>query len=115
MQLLHVTTASAAESILRDGFEPRIGLRSAELGETRAATYFFNSLDDLAEAANNWLSEAFEHVEEPLIVFVVAVPSELAHIDPVASFEAVVQVPVPASAIVGAYDIDTGEDFTHGR
>lgn len=111
MQLWHVTTASAATSILRGGFEPRIGPRSGELGEERPATYFFNSFDDLDAAMYNWLSEAFEDIEEPLIVFVVAVPSELVHIDPVAGFEAVVGVPVPASAIVRTYDIDTGDDF----
>lgn len=45
IELLHVTAASAAESILRFGFEPRIGPRSTELGEAVSATVFFNTVN----------------------------------------------------------------------
>jgi hypothetical protein len=111
MELFHVTDASAAESILRDGFEPRIGPRSTELVETVPATYFFPSEADLIAASWNWLSEAFEDVVEPVIVLVVAVQPDLVHIDPAVGFEVVVKVPVPASAIVRAYDFDSGRMF----
>lgn len=112
MQLYHVTTESAARSILREGFRPSVGPRAASI-ETAPATYFFNTEEDLESAAWNWISEAFEDTEEPLIVLVVAVPSELVSIDPAAAFEAVVAVPIPPAAIVRAYDIDSREDVTH--
>lgn len=112
VKLFHVTGASAAESILRGGFLPNIGRRSCELGETEPATYFFSSEADLVAASWNWLSEAFEDVEEPMIVLVAMVPAEWAHIDPAASFEAKVKVPVPVTAIVQAYELDSGRAFT---
>lgn len=112
MELFHVTGANAAESILREGFRPHIGRRSSELGETDPGTYFFPSEADLTAASWNWLSEAFEDVEEPLIVLVALVPSRWVHVDPAASFEAVVKVPVPATAITKAYELDSGNAFT---
>ena len=111
MPIYHVTTETAARAILRDGFRPTIGPRAAAL-ETAPATYFFNTEADLESASWNWLSEAFEDVDEPLIVLVVAVPSELVHIDPAAGYEATVKVPIPPEAVVRAYDIDTREDVT---
>jgi hypothetical protein len=42
---------------------------------------------------------------------VVAVQPDLVHIDPAVGFEVVVKVPVPASAIVRAYDFDSGRMF----
>lgn len=111
MQIFHVTTESAARAILREGFRPTVGPRSAKL-ETAPATYFFNTEEDLDSAAWNWLSEAFEDTEGPMIVLVVAVPSELVHIDPAAAFEATVAVPIPPAAIVRAYDIDSRKDVT---
>lgn len=112
MELFHVTDASAAESILRGGFEPRIGRRSRELSETDPATYFFSSEADLIAASWNWLSEAFEDVEESVVVLVAMVPPEWVHVDSTAGFEAVVKVPVPLSAIVRAYELDSGRAFT---
>lgn len=112
MQLLHVTTESAARSILREGLRPAIGPRAADSGESEPAVYFFNSPADLEAAAWNWLSEAFENVDEPLIVLVVAVPSDLVQINASAAWEATVTCSVPAMAIVRAYNIDTGEPFT---
>lgn len=110
LELLHVTTASAAESIRRSGFQPTIGPRSAELGETTPATYFFTSAEALAAASYNWLSEAFEDVDEPLVVLVVSVPAGSVRIDPRAGFEARAVAPVPAASIIRGYDIDTGRD-----
>lgn len=111
MQLLHVTTASAAESIRSHGLRPSIGPRSAQLGETVPAIYFFTSESALISACDNWLSEAFEDVEESLVVLVVDVSAQVVRIDPTAAFEAVVTVPVAAAAVVRAYDIDTGAAF----
>lgn len=112
MQLLHVTTATAAESILTQGLRPSIGPRSSQLGETVPAIYFFTSESALKAASDNWLSEVFEDVEEPLVVLVVDVSAQAVHVDPAAAFEAVVMVPVAAAAVVRAYDIDTGAAYT---
>lgn len=112
MQLLHVTTASAANSILTHGLRPAIGPRSAQLGEAVPAIYFFTSESALKAASDNWLSEAFEDVEEPLVVLVVDVSAQAVQVDPIAAFEAVVSVPVAAAAVVRAYDIDTGAAYT---
>lgn len=109
IELFHVTTLSAAESIWRNGFQPGIGPRSTDLGETTAATYFFTSAAALDAASFNWLSEAFEDESEPVVVLVVSVPTGSVHIDPRSGFEAVALSAVPASAIVRAYNIDTGE------
>ncbi len=108
MQLLHVTTSSALESIRSHGLQPAIGPRSAAFGETVPSIYFFTSGSALRAANDNWLSEAFEDVEEPLVVLVVDVSAQAVHIDPAAAFEASVTVPVAAAAVVRAYDIDTG-------
>lgn len=123
MQLLHVTTASAAASIGSHGLLPSIGPRSAQLGETVPAIYFFTSESALKTASDNWLSEAFEDVDEPLVVLVVDVSAQVVRIDPTTAFEAVVTVPVAAAAVVRAYDIDAGAAYTvtaertrsHGR
>lgn len=108
LEVFHVTTRKAAESILRSGFEPRIGPRSQWLGEKVRATYFFTSKEDLDFAANNWLSEAFEDVDDQLIVIIVAVRPGMLYVDPTVGFEAVAWTPVPAAAILRAYDLDSG-------
>lgn len=114
MLLFHVTTATAAESIREHGLRPAIGPRASQLGETVPAIYFFTSESALQAASDNWLSEAFEDVEEPLVVLVVDVSAQVVRIDPAAAFEAAVTVPVAAAAVVRAYDIDTGAAFPAG-
>ncbi|ORW08088.1 hypothetical protein [Mycolicibacter longobardus] len=77
--------------------------------ETEPATYFFTDEQALSDACWNWLSEAFEHVDEDLIVLVADVDEEMVHVDLRIGFEAVVFEAVPPSAITRAYDLDTGE------
>ncbi|KAA8966039.1 hypothetical protein [Mycobacterium sp.] len=115
MELLHVTTLSAMAVILREGFVPRIGPRSIDIGEQYPATFFFTSREALDSASWNWLSEAFEDTVEDLVVIVVELDPAMVHIATGTEFEARVLIPVPASAIVRAYDIDTNAELYRRR
>tara|TARA_Y100000780_G_scaffold223601_1_gene234111 strand:+ start:319 stop:693 length:375 start_codon:yes stop_codon:yes gene_type:complete len=60
----HVTLAENLTSILREGLQPRIGERSAALGEDVPRVYLFPSREDCETALSSWLGECFEDVEE---------------------------------------------------
>lgn len=64
MNAYHVTLAENLTSILREGLQPRIGERSAELGEEVPRVYLFPSREDCETALSSWLGECFEDVDE---------------------------------------------------
>lgn len=66
---IHVTSAEAIESILKEGLQPRIGPLSEQV-EATAAVYMFPSWDKLEDA--NWLfdEEAWPYDSEPALLAV---------------------------------------------
>lgn len=72
--IYHVTPMKNYNKILKNGFIPKIGKRSKELGETIPAVYFFPSREDCDTALSCWLGECFEDVNE-LVIFEVLLPA----------------------------------------
>jgi len=60
----HVTPAENLDAILRGGLQPRIGERSAELGELVPRVYLFPDLESCDTALAGWLGDCFEGVPE---------------------------------------------------
>lgn len=56
----HITLSEKLPSILLDGLNPMIGLRSEKMGETVACVFLFPTLDDAENAWTNWLGEELE-------------------------------------------------------
>lgn len=69
----HVTPAANVPAIMRDGLVPRIGDRSAALGEQEAAIYLFPSIEAAEDAIMNWLGDEFEE-DEPMTLLRVNLP-----------------------------------------
>lgn len=63
----HVTPRANLDSICEKGLEPRNGVRSLMLGESKDAIYLFPSIENMENALSNWLGELFED-EEVLVV-----------------------------------------------
>lgn len=59
--LYHLTTADAVPQILKVGLKPRIGKISKLCRETQERIYFFPTLRDFQNAADNWLIDTFEN------------------------------------------------------
>lgn len=64
----HVTPVENLVSILERGLQPRIGERSAELGEQAPRVYLFSSRDACDNALANWLGECFDYLPEDGLV-----------------------------------------------
>lgn len=62
---LHVTSADAIASILKEGLTARIGPLSSQV-ETRPSVFMFPSWEDLENA--NWLFEEWPHDSEPALL-----------------------------------------------
>ncbi len=60
----HVTPRENLPSILSRGLQPRIGERSADLGEPTPRIYLFPTPEDCDTALSSWLGDWFEEVEE---------------------------------------------------
>lgn len=102
----HVTPVENLQAIISEGLTPGIGPRSAELGETEAAIYCFDSPDDLQNALDNWLGEAFEE-DEVLALLEIDVPADV-QAGEGASFEVVIRTPIPVGNInILSHDIDS--------
>lgn len=70
----HVTPAENLNGILQAGLEPRIGERSAELGEKVPRVYMFPDLESYEAALSGWLGDCFEdNPEDGLLVLQVDV------------------------------------------
>lgn len=102
--LYHVTTADALASILEKGILPRVGPRSAELGEKEPAVYAFTSLDAVEDALCGWLGEAMPQ-EAELVVIEIDMDAPLAH----GSFEVAMKEAVPPASIVRILDESLAE------
>lgn len=98
----HVTTEQACDAILHEGIEPRIGPRSAELGESQPQIYLFKTREDVENALSNWLGESFEEDEALMILEVdlagIAVTAESDQ------FELIVSQRIEPEKIVAVYD-----------
>jgi hypothetical protein len=60
----HVTPAVNLNSILQDGLQPRIGERSADLGERLPRVYLFADEESCDTALSGWLGDSFEDIPE---------------------------------------------------
>lgn len=97
MRLWHVTRRDQVAEILREGLRPRIGPRSAALGEGAEAMYCFVNGAALEDALGGWLGEAFDGVA--LSVLEVEVPCEWVTVSRGFECEAVIAQAIPASAV----------------
>jgi len=101
----HVTPATNLNSILEDGLRPRIGARSAELGETTEAVYLFKSLDDVEDALTNWLGDCFD--EDEVLALLSVQGTGLQFLESSAAYECVVPHPIIPSALhILCHDLD---------
>lgn len=64
----HVTTSENYKSIEKDGLVPKIGPRSADLGEIEPKIYFFPDKISCVDALSNWLGEEFDEDDSLLIL-----------------------------------------------
>lgn len=103
-QGFHVTTAAALPFILSTGLEPRIGPRSAAMGEHQCAIYFFETLADVEHGLMNWMADEFDEDDELVILDVdlTGTRSQRA----VGEFEITVSERISPDKIVQQYDED---------
>lgn len=70
----HVTPAVNLPDILQAGLQPRIGVRSADLGELLPRVYLFADQEACDTALSGWLGDCFEDIpEDGLLVLLVDV------------------------------------------
>lgn len=60
----HITPTRNLDSILRSGIIASIGIRSADLGETVPASYYFHNLTATEDALTSWLGDLFDSGEQ---------------------------------------------------
>lgn len=75
----HVTPTSNLDSIMKQGLIPRVGERSAKVGE-KPAIHLFHNWDEVEDAMMNWMGDEFE--DEPLSLLKVTVPATAVEEDP---------------------------------
>lgn len=59
----HITESINTPTILKQGLVPQIGPRAKEFGETQAAIYLFNSINDAETALYQWLGDWYNNLE----------------------------------------------------
>lgn len=102
----HVTPVANLSAILAEGLQPRIGPRSALLGEGCPAVYLFRARQDVEDALMGWLGDAMDE-QELAIIQVGAVDSWRlpgAKLGEGADYELVVLHAIPVSAIEALFD-----------
>lgn len=102
----HVTSVANLPSILVEGLQPRIGPRSALLGEGCPAVYLFRACQDVEDALMGWLGDAMDE-QELAIIQVGSVDSWCspgAELGEGADYELVVLQVIPVSAIDALFD-----------
>lgn len=103
LKLYHVTPASNIKSIMKKGLLPRVGERSAQLGE-RKAVFLFPTMEDAEEAVGNWLGDEFDD-EENLALLEITLDSDDENLlkeeddDSVAGYECIYLAVIPPSKI----------------
>lgn len=60
----HITPVGNLNTILKDGLQPRIGERSAELGEKVPRIYLFPDIQSCETALTTWLGACFEDIKD---------------------------------------------------
>lgn len=59
----HITPSQNTAAIIQYGLVPQVGARSQDLGESRAAIYLFETIEDAEDALGGWLGESFDEDE----------------------------------------------------
>lgn len=93
-RLFHVTPLANLPGILAEGLQPKLGPRSARLGEPAAGVYCFNGLGSLEAALGSWLWDAFDDESEPPALLAIALPEKAGWASE-AGFEVRLTTPVP--------------------
>lgn len=75
--LYHVTPATNAPSILKNGLLPKNGKNSQACCERGNAIYFFPSREYMNDALGGWLGDLYD--EEKLVCIMVKVPTSIVH------------------------------------
>ena len=87
---------------MRDGLQPRIGERSAELGEPVPRVYLFPSREDCDTALCSWLGECFDGVDEGGLVILCVDLQGVQRVSEV-PYEITVLEPISPARILSAY------------
>ena len=94
----HITEADSVPNILSVGLEPRVGPRSALLGEPQPMIYAFPDGESLTNALSNWLGDAFDD-DAVLSVLEIEAPGHALVCDPDVGFEVCIGCAIPAKHI----------------
>lgn len=99
----HVTLRDNLQAIQRQGLIPRIGERSAQLGEIVPRVYLFPDREACDNAMANWLGQCFEDVEEGGLVILEVDVSGL-HLKSDAEFELACQSEIEVGRLLRVFD-----------
>lgn len=103
----HVTPAENLPSITASGLQPRIGERSAKLGEPKPAVYLMASWEALDDALGNWLGSEFDEDTKLALLAIDTIGLPM-RVNPGAAFETTCEQVIPPSAIkVLTEDLDS--------
>lgn len=113
MFALHVTTANALDSILREGLQPRLGPNSTSIGEPSPGIWLFPAWGAMEGA--EWLYESFPQDEQIALLMVDLDGLDIEHDDGI-GYEVCVRCPIaPDRVTVLCGDLDAANALDLSR